>query len=824
MVKKILFSMLGFIALQVQAQLLKPLGQGIPMIQTFDEVMATTTDSTFLYAATRHYNGTTHGFIVTVNKWNGFYWQQLPPIVFDSSSFVKTIAVYKNQVYLAGNFTVKYPYITNTRTIVRFNTILNKWEGVSNFSFLNGYGSINAMAVFHEKLFIAGSFTTIPNGNDTTYNIVRYDGSTFNRCGSGTIAQNTGTYGPINSLLVLNDSLFLGGLFTKAGGLPSYNLAALDNNLSWKSFSITSITGISKLIVYQNNLALLTTDITSPKIFLRNSTGFQLITTNLSLPYQISDFEEYNNELWASGSFFSNSTSIIKYSTGWSSVNIPALSVYDLFKFRTGLYLVSASDVAGTVRINKLAQIVFSQTRISGHVYFDGNHNCKFDNNIDRPFANKILHFTGADNFNIRTDSDGYYSVTIPAGTYTISLLKFKNWEIDSPCTSSTFTITGSNNAIFDSLDFSLKPSAIGSDIKISITPNSGYSSFRDLTEEYTVTFSNNGTQDISNAAVKVVFNNKLINFASPQSPIINGNEALWSIPSLAVGQQRSISFTAKATATSFNVNDKLNFIASSALPDLDNTDNADTLIQRVEELTPTQVLKDISPLPPVNDSFSLITATQNDVNYIIHFENTSMTDTIHNIIVIDTLDVNSTIQYIQETGASHAYTTRLYSCPPAMGKGVIVWTFANINLPPYEINDNVNNRGHIGFKIQFKNSLPPLGTIIKNKADVIFDFYDPLKTNITYAKVALDVAGIKSNSNSYNAQRICANPVSHQIILFNTYEMRTSYRIINAAGALVMQGDINSCTIDVNELATGMYLLMLENEKEITSQKIIIK
>lgn len=822
MAKKVLFFILSCITIHLPAQMLKPLGQGIT-----DEVIASTTDNTFLYVATRKQNaGTVKTFTVTINKWNGFYWQQLPGITFSDSSFIKSMAIYKNQVYLAGNFVVKTPAITSTKTLVRFNTNTNKWEavlvnGTVSFSFLGGgYGTINTMAVYKNQLFIAGAFYTVVNG-DTTQNIVTYNGINFSKCGVGGLG-NTGTNGTINSLFVLNDSLFLGGYFTKAGGLTSGNLAVIDSNFSWKSLSISTSLGVAKLTSFQNNLAILTSDLQG-KIYIRNNGVFQPISSNLSAN-QINDIEEFNGELWASGGFYSGAATIVKYNTSWSSSGLPLATATEIIKFRNGLFFVTPNDFAGNIRINKIAQIVFFHTRISGHVYQDVNHNCKFDNG-DKPFANKIVRIQATENFNVTTDADGYYATTLPIGaiSYTASLMKFKNWEIDSPCSRSTYLINPLNNSIYDTLDFSLKAIAAGADIKVNITPNSGYSSRRDLVEAYTITYTNNGTQDITSAAgIKVVFDKKLSNFTSSQSYVLNGNEASWSIGALKVGEQRSIRFTAQAKSDSFKLYDKVNFIASSGLADLDAQDNSDTLELRIEQTSTGPVLKDVYPLPAVDDSFSLVTTDKNEINYIIHFENTSTTDTIHNIIVIDTIDINSSIQYVQETGSSHNYTTKIYGCPPALGKGVIVWTFNNIKLPPFEHNDDVTNRGHIGFKIKFNSNLP-LGTVIKNKANIIFDYYEPITTNNTYAKVSEVMTGIQPQKQVSFQERICVNPVNKEIILFKDYAPNSNYKIINAAGAIISAGSINAKTIAVSGLASGIYFLMIESDNHLFSQKIII-
>jgi hypothetical protein len=406
-------------------------------------------------------------------------------------------------------------------------------------------------------------------------------------------------------------------------------------------------------------------------------------------------------------------------------------------------------------------------------------------------------------------------------GSYTVALRQFKNWKIDSPCSRSFYTITLGSSSSSDSVDFSLAPSALGQDIGVTITPDRGYTAQRGGTEAYAITYANNGTQDISSAAIKLVFNKKLTGFASPQQTVLNGNEATWPISNLKIGERRTILFSSKARTDSFNVNDRLEFIASSnLLNDLDKGDNTDTIEQELSSDPPQPIKKDLSPEPAPGDSISTVVLADDDLDYIIHFENSSLTDTIRNLVIIDTLDASQNILYYQETGASHSYTTKLYSCPPPSYKIVVVWTFSNINLPPYSNSDDVTNRGHIGLKVKMKTNTP-VGTMITNTAYVVMDYIDVVKTNTTYALIS-DFKGIKKG-NSKISSLLTKNPVHQTITLLNSYKANTSYTILDASGRTVLTGTFEEREIDVKALSVGIYFLILRTETEIQSQKFLI-
>jgi hypothetical protein len=813
MIKKILFAFLGCISMQLQAQLLKPLAQGVS-----DDIVASTTEGGELFVTTRHSNGTGKGVIFTVNRWNDIYWiQPYASFIANDSAQVRCMSFYKGSLYLGGSFTTSSPTAKN---LIRYNIVSNKWEGLASsvINFPTSKPFINAMTVYKGQLYIAGEFYA-RTGSDSVTNIARYNGSTFSRCASN---NEYGTNGSINDLFVLRDTLYAGGSFSKAGTLSSPGLIGWDS-VNWIGQSFTSAV-IGKFCAYQNRLTFTVSDSQQVfnKVIIKNiGGGYSLIPGGILIS-QISDLEDFGSELWLSGNFSVNGqgTTLVKFTgSNWVNSFLPAVQYTGLTKFRTSLTVFTTADIAGGIRVNHIAQIVFSKARISGHVYADMNTNCRYDG-TDKPFGRRTISISGNDNYTTVTDSFGFYSILVNPGTYDVSFHEFKNWKVDSPCSKSKYTISLSFGSK-DSVDFSMKPAAIGQDIGVTITPDRGYTAQRGGTEAYSITYTNNGTQDISNAAIKLVFNKKLTGFASPQQPVINGNEAVWPVSNLKIGESRNLLFSAKARTDSFNVNDKLEFIASSnLLNDLDRGDNMDTIEQELSSDPAKPILKDVYPEPSPGDTVSLVILADDDISYVIHFENTSLTDTIRNLVVIDTVDLNSNILFFEETGASHPYTTKLYSCPSPMNKGVFVFTFSNINLPPFSNSDDVNNRGHIGFKMKMKTSTP-VGTLIVNTAYVVMDYIDMVQTNTTYARIT-DFKGINKVSKK-NTALITANPVHDGIKLRNQYQQGTRYSIISASGQEVLSGDLNGNLIDIRLLASGVYFLILQTETEIQSQKILI-
>ncbi len=121
------------------------------------------------------------------------------------------------------------------------------------------------------------------------------------------------------------------------------------------------------------------------------------------------------------------------------------------------------------------------------------------------------------------------------------------------------------------------------------------------------------------------------------------------------------------------------------------------------------------------------------DIEYKIRFQNTG-TDTAFNIVIIDTLSNFLDISTLRLGSSSHPYTTELGA------DGLVQFTFYNIMLPDSNINE-VASHGFIKFKIRQKPNLP-IGTRIYNKADIYFDFNDPIITNETWHTIGDEIIG----------------------------------------------------------------------------------
>ncbi|MCC5866160.1 MAG: Ig-like domain repeat protein, partial [Wenzhouxiangella sp.] len=128
---------------------------------------------------------------------------------------VNALAVSGSELYVGGNFTmanIGAPITANR--IARWNG--SAWSALGSGGGNGVGGTVNALAVSGNKLYLGGHFTHANIGAPITANrIARWDGSTWSALG-------TGAQAPVFALALTNsETLYVGGEFLQAGNKPS---------------------------------------------------------------------------------------------------------------------------------------------------------------------------------------------------------------------------------------------------------------------------------------------------------------------------------------------------------------------------------------------------------------------------------------------------------------------------------------------------------------------------------------------------------------------------------------------------------------------------
>jgi hypothetical protein len=190
----------------------------------YGPIFSTYQDGEKLYvngAFTKCGEDTTWGFCMyDGHTWTSLFSQGRPS---GNSDDFEDFVWYKNKLYVGGNFYLPGPNGNVQDVGILENGELYSFGGGINFT---GMGFSNALAVYKDELYIAGYFVSA-NGIPVN-NIVRWDGIQFKEVGGG--ADNF-----INDMIVYDGNLYICGPFTNVGGIYAPNIARWDGE-NWHSF------------------------------------------------------------------------------------------------------------------------------------------------------------------------------------------------------------------------------------------------------------------------------------------------------------------------------------------------------------------------------------------------------------------------------------------------------------------------------------------------------------------------------------------------------------------------------------------------------------
>ena len=373
-----------------------------------------------------------------------------------------------------------------------------------------------------------------------------------------------------------------------------------------------------------------------------------------------------------------------------------------------------------------------SYTGFAGNIYTDSNSNCLLDTNEARIKNINIILKNGTTTLgSVSSDNEGSYAFdTLSNSMYTM-LIDTNNIPFNVTCPISGYynVLIDSTHRFVDNINFALE-CLPGFDIAtFGLYPN------YNIRPISSTTFNFNGG-DISNlfgvhctsinGSIAINYSGNLI-FSGVQSGTLSPdsilpNRIVWNIANFStLDFFNSIKpiFTTDSTAI---VGDLICF-TSEIYPTLldrnpiNNTFNQCFTISAA--LDPNY--KEVSPS-------GTITSAQDWLYFKINFQNIG-TSYAENIYVWDTIDPNLNLNTIQVLGASHNKFMKVYPTTRA-----VKFQFDDINLPD-STSDEPNSHGWVQYRIKLNPGLPE-GTLIHNKAGILFDLNAPIITNTTETKI----------------------------------------------------------------------------------------
>ncbi len=777
------------ISLALLLSIVKTYGQGntiLPINWPYptDSIQAMHGSASLLYIAHRDNSGPLDS--INISTWDGSTWSNiLVPNCNCSNFLVKDMAVYNNELYIAGEFN-NISGIPNSTSIIKYTgTVWTDVDGgitASTPAFPNSI--INHLEVFNNSLYAAGIFNSI-GSSISAINIAKWNGTAWDSASSAAGAE-------IIELKQLNGKLY--------ASLQSFSNGVL-LEIDGSGTTVKTFPGTNQFI----SIAL-----HNGNIYLRDTlTVYQLNGTNAvgryfpkaigGLPIDVSNLESYNGALYNFNDFNNSSAPFVsKYDNiTWSESPVTFLgsSVNEIHKtaqFNDDLYIAGKYGTStGGFNVGKLST---RTANLAGYVYEDNNSDCIKDAN-DNGQKNRMLEIFPGPYYAVTNDT-GYYSIDLPDSvTYTITLLNDsiglgKYWQ-NSACSSPIQTIAINRDT---TTSFSIETAQSVVDLKVELTGSMSWRARQGFTQRYYIDITNIGTINSGQYSLKLLHDSLTYLSSSIVPNTVTPDSIDWTnFLALNSGQTTSLTIDFRVPTSSTVLGDAINFVAELYVnSDSDYNNNYDTLSQTV--------VAAVDPNDKQTNPTGTITLNQQYIDYQIRYQNTG-SDTAIKVTVVDTVDSKLPLTSIVMQSLSHSYSIKVQN-------NAIIWTFDNIMLP-HATSDSLGSIGYIKYRAYIAPGLA-VGDTISNRADIYFDFQQLLKTN-TVINWVPKPQSISENGNPNNMLKVYPNPASNKITLNYTGNDDKSFYIINSLGQKILAVDVRAHipkTIDVSNLPAGLYFI----------------
>ena len=294
-----------------------------------------------------------------------------------------------NYIYAAGSYTVVGGIPMNN--IARWNGV--KWDsmggGIGGITF--NPSAASAFATYHNKLYVGGIFGSL--GNVLAVSLGTWDGVVWDSIPIQPFKDDNDK--GVGAMAVINDKLYIGGIFDTVAGQPNVFDIACWNGINWSSLNFPNLRNfefIDALCEYNGSIYAAgdfygNVNDTIGNILRWDGTSWHSVGGGITDGDYISSMVVYNGALYVAGLFSKSDgdvgNNIQRWDgTSWSDVGGGTdYQIFSLLVYKSKLYALGNFDEAGGVPATSIAEWdgskwcglgdTFNNSIISGCVYKD---------------------------------------------------------------------------------------------------------------------------------------------------------------------------------------------------------------------------------------------------------------------------------------------------------------------------------------------------------------------------------------------------------------------------------------------------------------------
>jgi len=364
--------------------------------------------------------------------------------------------------------------------------------------------------------------------------------------------------------------------------------------------------------------------------------------------------------------------------------------------------------------IHRSAQPTTARNLVIGKVWLDVNANCLYEAGEIYP-AHVPITSTGPLGYATYSGFNGQYAMALPDGDFLLNVKPAS--PLFEPCqTDVPISLTGANDSVY--VDLPLRAAALCPYLRISFSAPIVRRCF-DVT--YTIQYKNEGTATATGAYVDVRLDSFYI-FQNASLPVVtqNGLTYRFDLGDLQPNQMGSFQLTVNVSCDA--ALGQTHCMSAHIYPD-------SLCLPTLEQIGAYRECRENIGSYDPNDKQAFVNGhtapgyvlPNTDVEYLIRFQNTG-TDTAFRVVIEDRLPALLDVSSIVPLVASHAYTMTLDA------RNTLRFVFDNILLPDSNINEAASH-GFVKFRVAQQPDVS-LGSVIRNSADIFFDFNAPVRTN----------------------------------------------------------------------------------------------